>query len=745
VLCLAASLTKVGGSWGSPAYQANGWTLIKESICEPGSGVQGYYMVTLYRILAAGESAYQVFTAVGSNITQWAMLAYSGQGSSPIDASGDTLQTTAASTLVAPSVTTTGVYHQLLLFYLPSTGGGNYTLPAGATSQVSLGGAPSIVIADKQIASASATGTQTLTYLFGGSSVGIAQSVALAASHVPIQITGFGNIDATERIGVPQVGVNPGPDPAGDALKDDGDEIVMLVEAHPYDAGGISEVPQYFSDREFANDPPGYYEPIVQDGLNISRSIFGNNQGQIGGRGLPSYTDIKLLTGQDSDPKEPTSFDELKALAWDSRYVDVKVGARGISYSQFRRAQRAKAAHYLPGLRVSTIALADPSLPFNRDVQKLFYAGTGGLEGGVDLANKPKPIAVGMLRNVTPILVDKEALIYQFHKDAAGTTCAAVTAVYSGGYPFLTSDYVVDLSTGTFQLLTAPAPNSLVTCDVTGPSAVGYTTAELISYFASTIGPLTFPGDFNTSAHYSFLAAYPGNAGMYLDSATSIGSVIDELLAPGGFLTLDQNGKLLYGLWRLPFGTPKLALLDDEGDILDIVPLSCDPPATKLQLDWGRNFTLQNAQGEAGGISTSQAAFANEEYRTLSSPDPIDATTPGRWPSAGPLHLVSQLVVESDAQEELDRLSEIYGAEWEAYQVDCGPQGLLLDIGDLVFVRHPRFGLESGALFRVAGLTYGQKRVSITAWKVATKFALGDPSTGFALGDATAGIALGAG
>ncbi len=52
--------------------------------------------------------------------------------------------------------------------------------------------------------------------------------------------------------------------------------------------------------------------------------------------------------------------------------------------------------------------------PFEASALPAVYAGTGGIEGGADLKNRPKPLCLGAPRNVEPVLIDAVNRVYQF-------------------------------------------------------------------------------------------------------------------------------------------------------------------------------------------------------------------------------------------------------------------------------------------------------------------------------------------
>src|SRR5690606_29502373 len=60
-----------------------------------------------------------------------------------------------------------------------------------------------------------------------------------------------------------------------------------------------------------------------------------------------------------------------------------------------------------------SIPLRDRQAELEVPLQDDLYAGTGGLEGTADLTDKPRPVALGDVRNVPAVLVDPARLIYQ--------------------------------------------------------------------------------------------------------------------------------------------------------------------------------------------------------------------------------------------------------------------------------------------------------------------------------------------
>lgn len=71
--------------------------------------------------------------------------------------------------------------------------------------------------------------------------------------------------------------------------------------------------------------------------------------------------------------------------------------------------------------------------PFGVPVLTASYAGTTGAEGGADLKNRLKPLAIGWCQNVEPVLIDTVENVYQF---SAYGAIEAVTNLYERGSDF---------------------------------------------------------------------------------------------------------------------------------------------------------------------------------------------------------------------------------------------------------------------------------------------------------------------
>jgi hypothetical protein len=166
-----------------------------------------------------------------------------------------------------------------------------------------------------------------------------------------------------------------------------------------------------------------------------------------------------------------------------------------------------------------------------------------------------------------------------------------------------------------------------------------------------------------------------------------------------------------------------------EGDILP--GLRCyaagsdnaNPPPYEVALQWGRNWTVQSAQQTAGSITDARRAFLAAQYRvaTVRNPaiwEPISRA--GRHPLSQPMQAVSQLRTEAAAQIEAARLLRLFGTSRRIVDMVL-PRSRVpasLDLGAVIRLAHPRFGLAAGKQFAVTAMDedWTASTVRIEGW-----------------------------
>ncbi len=435
----------------------------------------------------------------------------------------------------------------------------------------------------------------------------------------------------------------------------------------------------YSATSEFATRPDDDlssqpFSGTLQLPLNFKRSI-------LGGDGIGVFT-----TGDgELDIANADGFYDflIQQYAIDGREIVVKVGrlitnANGESFDNHFVVFKGTAADWNIDESVVHFILRDYGYKLNVPAQPNLYGGTGGADGGPDLAGKRKPRALGPVQNVSPPLLAPAALyIYQVNDGPVSD----MPAVYDRGAVLTQStDYA------TYALLAAasPAPGLYITCkaqglfriggsgpagtvtaDVLGDATGGYiyTTADIVRRLvtAGNTG-LTAPGDLYLPSFMAVGASQPSPVGYWLgpDDTNSVADVVGNLMAGiGGWGGFRRDGKFELGIFVAPAGIPVARY--DKTDIIGVpkrepLPSGLSPPPWRQQVAYQWAWTTQTDL--AGTVSASRRAFVAEQYRLAESSDPDVQTNHPFAPDPGPV--LAYFLNQADAQAEADRRLALY-------------------------------------------------------------------------------------
>ncbi len=471
-------------------------------------------------------------------------------------------------------------------------------------------------------------------------------------------------------------------------------------------AGGV--VTMRFSTRGYishGSDSPSdtMYDGRLDMPVRVLREMSG--QDALGGL-IASSAEIALVN-------EDGQLDNLtRDYAFDGREVRILVGAPDAALSSFGTIFRGVVSA-TPRITRSEVSLtiSDGVSRLNQPVNSTVYAGSGGLEGGADLAGKPKPKGWGEVFNIDPPLVDSAKLIYQVHDGLIED----VTAVYDRGVALAraASDYgsVAELSAtapdpGEYKVLSdasgsyfrlGATPDGTVTSDAQLDADPTYV-SRTDSIIMRLINPLGLASDEIDSAAFARLASdAPAEVGIWTGAVVlKIADVVDRLLsnvgAYGGF---DRLGRFTVGVVGSPTATADASY--DEVDILDIerqpLPSGVDPIVWRARVAYQRNYTVQTDL--AASVSDAQRTFAAQEVRFASSES---ASVLAQHPLARELNVEDGLFVEeADADTEATRRFALWGRYRAPFSVTLRPIALLRNLGHIVYLTHSRFGLSDGA------------------------------------------------
>ena len=520
-----------------------------------------------------------------------------------------------------------------------------------------------------------------------------------------------------------------------------------LLEAFPYDPTitplGALFGQVAFGQAAFGEDDglqavrlsSGSLAPVFGDQLWKARmdlvmdaqvAIF-SNRGGVGGTGVPTFgrTTVKIGDGD---------HDAVTAMNWDGRPVTIYLGAQSFAFEDFQAIFKGTAQEVLWNESELSITLRDGSARLDVPIQQMLYAGTGGLEGGEDLKNQPKPLAYGSPRNISPVLVDRTNLIYQFHERQA----QGVTAVYDRGVALtkagaglnditqlglasiydwtpIAGQFITDLSRGLIRV--AAEPDGTLTADVQGDAVGSFaqTTGAIVRRILSSKAGLIDPDDLEPSAFQQLDLANSAPISYYVrDGGSTVVNVINELMPPiGGFWRFTWQGTFTVGV--LAFQTPVLTLQDDH-HLQEYARVETDVPLWRVKIGYAKSWTVQSQEDlDKSSAPAAIKDFVAQEFRYAEA---SDATVRARRLLADELTVPGWFDLQSDAQAEADRQLALFSADRHRYDVVVTEYQFRAQAGHTAKLQLPRFGLASGRDFLVLGITEqtNGQRTTLRLW-----------------------------
>ncbi len=463
-------------------------------------------------------------------------------------------------------------------------------------------------------------------------------------------------------------------------------------------------VPLYFSDCGFtsavADAPAKAYFDARVDQFVFSRSLADS---------LP-FGGLATSSGELDLNNGDGALDSIvNSSAIDGRRIAGRLGSKNSdgsfwAYSQFGTIFDGTAASWDETESAVRINLRDNLYKFAVPIQPVKYAGSGGLEGGADLAGKPKPLAFGTCPNVPLVQLDSANLVYQFH-GAAGAS--GVAAVYDRGaalafdadyasYAALLAAVIPAGKYGTCLVLglirLGGAPAGTVTADVQGVSA---TAADILKSIAkNNAGFIDDQLDLNSFVDLNINQGAPVGFWTGTD-VLSAGDVVDQVLRGiSGFGGCTRKGRFKIGLFGAGTGAPSFSY--GAAEILSIQRQQV-APIWRVSVGYGRNFTVQT--DIAGSVPAVRRDFIDQDIRLVPASNGAAATA----------HLLALdmpatpaiFATQADAATDATRLKGVYCVDRVLYTVTIAHQGFRNDLGDSGILAYPRFGLDAGKYARI--------------------------------------------
>jgi hypothetical protein len=366
------------------------------------------------------------------------------------------------------------------------------------------------------------------------------------------------------------------------------------------------------------------------------------------------------------------------------------------------------------------------------------YGGTGGIDGGSDIAGLSKPYVMGLVENATPISVMTSKLIYQFH--GYGPVNSILNVADQGLYLTFDADY----STNAAMQAASIAGGHYVTCKAEGLIRLGGSPAGVItgdclretSNDLRTVPQLIIQaaqraGLTNTEIYWPDAAAvdeaHKTSAAYWItDSSETALNVMDKLAKSWGmYWTFDTLGLLRMGRLTEPAGTPVITLNEantfknverrsasDNNEPIWAAIVGCQKNWTPMTSDFAASVGLTSSS------STKGRNYLTKEFRQARVEDAnvkLQYKLAAQWSDDGYLDNQADAVLEAT-----NRLA-LYKKHRDVFDVPvplATIMGTSLKMMDVVQLTLSRFGLSSGKLLRVIGIQWELKSevVILSLW-----------------------------
>lgn len=471
-----------------------------------------------------------------------------------------------------------------------------------------------------------------------------------------------------------------------------------LLYAEPYDSGSPGVVPVRFSSG-LVNTVLGSEAWPARIGkvLNSEVTLFSESQAD---GGSYSFGQIELLIGD-------ALHDDMLLYEWDGRQVTILMGSPGFDLSQYEPVFTGTAEDITYNQSRMQIIIRDKGQLLRKAVQTNLYAGTGGLEGGDDIAGNSKPLAYGYVENVTPVLVDRVNGIYQWHDGSVDS----VIAVYDGADELTAAGDVADITATTVSagqyktqlsggyIRIGAQPAKTLTLDGTGDdSGTGYvsTSADVARRLLEGHSDLT-TADLNLSSFASLNVANSADIGLYITDGDVATHLTDILRSVGAAWSINRLGELVVAVFD--FSTPVGTI--DRNDILSIQKERTPVPTWRRRLGYARSWTVQDQNDVLPAADDARKDFVSQLSRYSVNEDTAIQT---RRKLTDSVSVETLLAVQSDADTECARQQGVFGADRRIFRVNTKRQQFKYRPGQTITLKWPRFDLDAGVPAIIMGI-----------------------------------------
>lgn len=454
------------------------------------------------------------------------------------------------------------------------------------------------------------------------------------------------------------------------------------------------------------------YDASVQSGLKLTRSLPATPEAD---------RRVTLELGSFDLANVDGALDSVVAgYSVDGRRVRVLLGLTSYRYGDFVPIFTGRMLQWSNSGTDVTVTVRDEGYRLDKPMQTDIYGGTGGYDGGADVAGKPRPLTFGKVLNITPVPIEASTLTYQFHS----RTAQAVDAVYDRGAA-LTADanyasyallaaatiasghYATCLANGLIRL--GATPSGLITADVRGDAQATYTdvTATIAKRIIEDFGGL-IDADLDLASWDNLATAQPGTIGWFQDTtAINVSDAVSAILgACAAWWGPTAAGLLQCGQIATPSSASALIAVA-EAEMIDfqiLDPLNGTfPPRFRQRVGYQRLWTTQQDTDLAGSVTAARRSFLAQDMRVASSTD--SAVQTFFLLAVDPEPLVSLFNSQADAANLAAALLTLYKSFRQTARITMGLRGLGARLGAAVLVTHRRLNGGSPTPMLVMDIT----------------------------------------
>lgn len=423
------------------------------------------------------------------------------------------------------------------------------------------------------------------------------------------------------------------------------------------------------------------YKGVIQGSLTTTESLSLDGQGSMAWGGI----EIDNTNGER---------DAWLGYVWDNRSIKIYFGDITWAKADFQQVFSGIIDKFTVISRNALgIAIKDKLQQLNTPITDT------KLGGSTANANELIPLTFGEVFNITPLLIDPALHKYQVHNGQI----EAVIEVRDDGVPI--TSYTANLTTGIITLTAAPAGQ--ITCDVQGDKPAGVYTNKIgaiIRRIVTAFGKVSTrftDSDIDLTNFSVFDAAHPAAVGIYLNSRENVLNVIQRLVdSIGAQVLMNRSGLLSLYQISLP-ATGAARDVNTTDIVVDSFNVSQNlPVVTSVKTGFCQNWTVQGSL--QSGVVTNGKNILGREFFTSIGADTETATLYKQ--DVEPVQKDTLLIATSDATTESARRLALYLSPRSVVSFTGFSSLFDVELGQIVNIIYPRFGLDAGKSGIVLGL-----------------------------------------